>query len=139
MNLTRRDLQNIARNRLREARLLLRNGLWDGAYYLAGLGVECGLKACIARQTRRHDFPDKQIVSESYSHDLTKLMKLAGLETALNREGAAHPTFGNNWNVVKDWKVESRYAIVPPQTARDMYSAVAGKPHGVMTWIRRSW
>jgi len=136
---TRTDLQNLARRRLREARLLLQNGLYDGAYYLFGLAIECAIKSCIARRTRRHDFPDKQVVSESHTHDLTKLMKIAGLEPALLLESAAHPLFATNWNVVKDWKVETRYLIVGQQKASDMRSAVVGKPHGVMSWIRRNW
>jgi HEPN domain-containing protein len=45
--------------RLKEANVLLRLGLSDGAYYLAGYAVECALKACIAKGTRRYEFPDK--------------------------------------------------------------------------------
>jgi HEPN domain-containing protein len=137
--LTRRNLQQLARKRLREARLLLQAQEYDGAYYLAGLGIECALKACIARGTRRHDFPSKQVVIESYSHELTRLMKVAGLENTFNQESNAHAAFANNWNVVKDWRVESRYTTVAPQTARDMYSAVVSRSHGVMPWIRRNW
>jgi len=39
---------------------LLRLGLFDGAYYLAGYAVECALKACIAKGTQRFEFPDKR-------------------------------------------------------------------------------
>src|SRR3712207_6924003 len=53
--------------RLAEARALLDAGFPDGAYYLAGYGVECGLKACIARQTRQHDFPPR---SEEHTSEL---------------------------------------------------------------------
>jgi hypothetical protein len=46
---------------------------------LAGYSVECGLKACVAKQIREHDFPDRQFVLDSYTHDLNRLIGLAGL------------------------------------------------------------
>jgi hypothetical protein len=47
----------------------------DGAYYLAGYAVECALKACIAKETKRYEFPDKKRVDSSYSHNLDLLVK----------------------------------------------------------------
>jgi HEPN domain-containing protein len=58
----RKDLQALSNVRLKEAKALLGAGLWDGAYYLAGYAVECALKACIAKQTQRYEFPDKKRV-----------------------------------------------------------------------------
>lgn len=57
MGVDRRDLHVLSRIRLKEAKALLDAGLYDGAYYLAGYAVECGLKACIAKKTKRHEFP----------------------------------------------------------------------------------
>lgn len=68
--------------RLKGAAALLKLGLFDGAYYLAGYAVECGLKACIAKRTRRYEFPDKKRVDSSYSHKLVELIRVAGLEDA---------------------------------------------------------
>jgi hypothetical protein len=75
----RRDLQFLARSRLTEARALLSASHPDGAYYLAGYAVECGLKACIARRTERHEFPDKRTVDASHTHNLRDLVKVANL------------------------------------------------------------
>jgi HEPN domain-containing protein len=72
----RKDLQFLARTRLAEAKTLLGAGLPDGAYYLAGYAVECGLKACIARGTQRHEFPDKKSVDASHTHNLRDLIKV---------------------------------------------------------------
>ena len=83
--MNRDDFQELARTRLREARTLLRTGNYGGAYYLSGYVIERGLKACIAKKTRRYDFPDKNLVAESYTHNPTKLMKVAGLEPDFNR------------------------------------------------------
>jgi HEPN domain-containing protein len=82
--MTRLEFQRLTRLRLRDARVLLTAGNNEGAYYLIGLGVECALKAAIARKTNRHEFPPKPtIVSGMYVHDLNKLLVAAGLETAL--------------------------------------------------------
>jgi HEPN domain-containing protein len=68
--MNRTDLQEIAEIRLRESKALLAAGLFDGTYYLAGYAVECALKACIAKRTQEHDFPDKKLVNDSHTHDL---------------------------------------------------------------------
>lgn len=52
MAMFRKDFQDLAMVRVREAEMLLAAGLFDGAYYLAGLAVECALKACIAKATQ---------------------------------------------------------------------------------------
>jgi hypothetical protein len=65
----RKDLRALSRVRLSEARALLKAELPDGAYYLAGYAVECALKACIAKETQRYEFPDKKRVNSSHTHD----------------------------------------------------------------------
>jgi len=66
--MNRLTLQRLSRLRLKEARVLLREGMYPGAYYMAGYVVECALKACIAKQTSRHDFPDKQRAFDCHTH-----------------------------------------------------------------------
>ena len=66
----RKHLQALSGIRIREARALAKLGMNDGAYYLAGYCVECALKACIAKATLRHEFPDKKRVDLSYTHNL---------------------------------------------------------------------
>jgi hypothetical protein len=61
----RRELKNLATIRLKEVEVLLKNRQYLGAYYLSGYIIECGLKACIAKQTRKFDFPDKKTVMDS--------------------------------------------------------------------------
>jgi len=76
----RKDLRSLSRVRLLEARALLKAGLPDGAYYLAGYAVECALKACIAKETKRYEFPEKRRVNASHTHDLADLLKVAELQ-----------------------------------------------------------
>ena len=58
--MTRNDFQRLALLRVKESRALLQRGFYKGAYYLSGYAVECALKACIAKKTQRHEFPDKE-------------------------------------------------------------------------------
>jgi hypothetical protein len=134
---TRNDLRRLSWIRLKEARILLHNECWDGAYYLSGYAVECALKACIAKRTRRHEFPDKQVVLDSYSHNLTSLTKTAGLDWS--GQIASDPLFAVNWATVKDWEETSRYRTNSRTKARDLYRAVAARNHGVMRWVRQHW
>jgi len=137
--MTRRDFQRLTRLRLNDARTLLRNGNNEGAYYLTGLAVECALKAAIARKTRRYDFPPepKFLRDGVYVHDLNKLLVAAGLDKALDASAATNAQLKQNWIVVKDWAVESRY-IVAGLSAQALYRAAAGR-NGVLGWLRQHW
>lgn len=136
----RSELQTLARLRLREAKQLLDAGKYCGAYHFTGMAVECAIKACIAKQTQRYEFPDKNRANECFSHDPSKLVKLAGLDQRLKTECTAEPQFDKNWGVVKDWKVDSRYDHSISKTkARAIYSAVVSRRHGVLRWLRQYW
>jgi HEPN domain-containing protein len=134
----RNDLQELSRTRIRESRLLLKAGQYGGAYYLAGYAAECALKACIARLTRRHDFPDKKTVDSSYTHNLEALVRVAGLDLALIRMRSADARFDLNWSVVKDWSESSRYELTDRQSAESLVAALGGS-HGVLRWLREYW
>lgn len=140
MNLVdRKELQDLAKIRLREATALLGLGLFDGAFYLAGYAVECGLKACIAKGTRRGEFPDKKKVESSHSHNLLQLIKVAGLEEACELHAGRSPDFRSNWDYVQSWSEQSRYRRHPPESARALVDAVSDRRHGVIGWIKRQW
>lgn len=138
--MNRTELQQLAKVRLAEARLLLRERQFDGAYYLAGYVVECALKACIAKQVRRHDFPDKRVVNDSYTHDLEKLVRVAGLSIHLQTESTTSPQFAIYWAIVRDWSEESRYSSgVAGVQAEDMVQAVSARQYGVLRWLKKFW
>ena len=137
--MTRNDFRNLTRSRLRDVRILLRNGRFDAAYYVLGIAVECGLKACIARRTNRYDFPDKDLANQSYTHELTKLVRAAGLDRALDTALAADAVLNANWLTVKDWSIDSRYVLSGRTKAVALNSAVNQRGHGVMPWIRLHW
>ncbi len=134
----RRDFKILAELRSEEARILLGKGKLQGAYYLAGYAVECALKACIAKKTKRSEFPAKaEYIRKLYTHELDKLLSLAGLDAQLNKDMGANKVFEANWSTVKDWTEESRYRT-SGLNGKDMYNAVAG-PDGVLPWIRLRW
>jgi len=136
--LYRRDFKTLADLRAEEAGVLLAAGKQQGAYYLAGYAVECALKACIAKKTKRFQYPPKvEHVRELYSHRLNTLVNVAGLDADLQKELKANPAFGKNWSTVKDWTEESRYKSGGLK-GRDMYEAVAGAD-GVLAWIKQRW
>ena len=137
--MTRRELRELALIRLKEARVLLRNGYYDGAYYLSGYCIECALKACVAKRTRRYEFPDKKTADASHTHKLSELIRVAQMEDAHIEEVGQDVVFGANWNIVKEWSEQSRYKKHLPKSAEDILSAVADRRHGVLRWIKQRW
>jgi len=137
--MNRDNFKELATAHLRAAKVLLDAGHHSDSYHLAGLSIECALKACIAKLTRRHDFPDPGFAKDCFSHDLAKLRKLAGLEARFSTDVATDPALRVNWAIVKDWSVDSRYEVKSQREAYDLYSAVHRQKTGVMRWIRRYW
>lgn len=110
-----------------------------GAYYLAGYAVECALKACIARGFRAEEWPEKGFVVECHTHEILKLVRLAGLEAARTAGVIANPNLGTNWNVVKDWSERSRYERHSLIKAQRIHDAVTHAADGVLPWIKLYW
>jgi HEPN domain-containing protein len=135
----RSDLKSVAEIRLREAKALLNKRYYDGAYYLTGYSVECALKSCIAKKTKRYDFPDRRIVVDSYTHDLSQLVKVAGLQETLRLKMQRDGDFEVNWAIVKDWTEGSRYERHDVAAAKSIYIAVSDESHGVLRWLKRHW
>jgi hypothetical protein len=143
--MNRNDLQRLAELRLSEAKVLLAADLPEGAYYLAGYSVECALKACIARRTQQHDFPDKKLVDKSYTHDLEKLVDAAGLSDLLKNDIARNDELDLDWETVREWSEQSRYDLFEGEptggwvVAKMLIDAVESETGGVLRWIKLSW
>ena len=113
--MNRAELQSLADIRVADAKVLLDAGRYQGAYYLLGYAVECALKACVAKQIREHDFPDRKLIQESYTHDLGRLLAISGLKAQFDARVAADSAFEVNW------------------------SAVTDNAHGILTWLKTLW
>lgn len=123
-----------------DAKLLFDASRFPGAYYLVGYSVECALKACIAKQIQAHDFPDKKVVQNSYTHDLQQLLSLSGVKHLFDANVKVNKAFEVNWTTVKDWTEESRYDNSITQIrAKDLLNAVTDQTSGVLTWLKTVW
>jgi len=118
---------------------LLKAGLPDGAYYLAGYAVECALKACIAKETQRYEFPEKKRVNASHTHDLEELVRVADLQTALRTATKSDPLLLKYWDIVESWSEQSRYGKHSAESAPALIEAIGDRSHGVIKWVKRYW
>jgi hypothetical protein len=134
---TRSDFQLLADKRIKEARILLAAGEPDGAYYLGGYAVECGLKACIIKKLKAsEEWQDRNFSEQCYKHELVVLLKLADLEAPMS----SVPGVLRKWALVKDWRETSRYEH--GKTAADVTTfldAIDDPADGVLTWIKGLW
>lgn len=138
--MNRNDLQALSRMRQREAKVLLDAGNYAGSYYLMGYAIECAVKAAIAKQTKRYDFPDKKHANDSFSHDLKALLQVASLWHDFDTAMKATPSLALNWAVVKDWNERSRYMTDTTQRqAVDLHSACTARTHGILSWLKQYW
>jgi len=138
--MNRTDLQRLANLRLSEARTLFQAGAFEGAYYLAGYAIECALKACIAKQIREFDFPERRLIERSYTHNLTQLLEVSGVKAQFEEATAASEALRVSWSIVKDWTEASRYIIgTTEKSAQDMLAAVGDDSTGVLTWLKKHW
>jgi HEPN domain-containing protein len=135
----RAELQWLAKERISDAKVLLAARHWSAAYYLAGYAVECALKACIAKLMKSEEFPDKTFAEKCWTHDLTKLLVLAGLNADLDAALLTDPDLRDNWDTVKGWNESSRYARMTKADAEDLYEAIAERKHGVFSWLKLRW
>jgi HEPN domain-containing protein len=137
--MNRIDFQEIAELRLRESKALLAAGIPEGAYYLAGYAVECALKACIAKRTQEHDFPDKDS-RKWFIHDLEDLLGFARLKIELDSAMKLNPALKTNWTIVRNWSEESRYEKKKSvQEATDLLKAIENQQAELLPWVRLHW
>ena len=137
--MNRIEFQEIAELRLKESRALLDAGFPEGAYYLSGYAVECALKACIAKRTREHDFPEKKLVIDSHTHDLAKLLQLAELKIDLDTSMQGNPALKSSWDAIQNWSETSRYQKRSAQEASDLLQAIDDQAGGLLPWIVLRW
>jgi len=133
------DLQALAQAKIDDAVTLLMGGRFSNAFYLAGYSLEFALKACIAKQFSSDDIPDFKFVKDIYTHDLSALVKLAGLKALLDQETKSNTDFGANWGIVSEWSEKSRYESNTAGDAQILITAITDPKHGVLSWIKKHW
>jgi HEPN domain-containing protein len=115
--LTRTNLWETARARLRDAEVLLLSERFDGAVYVCGYAVEIALKEKICRTlgwpsfpSTRREFSDLQSFK---THDLDVLLHLSGVEPTIKE------SMLGQWSIVRNWDPEARYSPIGSVTAAD--------------------
>ncbi|HEC83818.1 MAG: DNA-binding protein [Candidatus Parabeggiatoa sp. nov. 2] len=135
--MNRNDFQQLADIRVKEAKVLLDNQCFDGAYYLLGYAVECALKSCISKQFKEPDFPDLQTVRDCYTHSFPKLLRVAALEQNMQNDWRTLPKLQSNWITVTEWSEQARYQHnITQVTAQELYDAVTENQTGVLSWLK---
>lgn len=134
------DLEALVDVRVKEAKLLLGNKCYEGAYYLLGYALECAIKACIAKQVREYDFPDKQLANASYTHKLGDLLGVAGLKQKLQEKEKTDEDFKLNWAVANRWSEDARYEhTIEEATVKDFFEAITNNRSGILIWVKSWW
>ncbi len=138
--MNKNNLEALVDVRVKEAKLLLDHKCYEGAYYLLGYALECAIKACIARQVKEHDFPDKNLANACYTHKLGDLLGVAGLKQKLLEKEKYDEDFKLNWSVAKDWSEDIRYEHTIEETmAKDFFEAIMDNKSGILVWIKSWW
>jgi hypothetical protein len=123
--ITRAELRQLAKTRLKESKTLFNAKQYDTATYLCGYAVELALKARICKTLKWSEFPPNGKEFKCFhsfkTHDLEVLLILSGIGEKIIGH---YPT---EWSIVSRWNPENRYKILgseTKQTALDMINAV---------------
>lgn len=106
---------------------------------MVGYAVECGFKACIAKRTNLHDFPDKEFAAKIFTHNIESLVKSAALESERIKFFGVDIQLFENWKVITEWGEGSRYRFHTELKARRIVTAVTHPTRGVLPWIMGHW
>jgi HEPN domain-containing protein len=124
--LVTKQLLEIARARILDAKILLEAKRFHGAMYLCGYAVEVRLKWRICKTLGWKEFPEKdgefKGLGTFKTHDLDVLLRLSGTEALVKRRYFAE------WSQVAQWDPEVRYKPIGTATkpdAQQMFTAAS--------------
>lgn len=141
--MNRAHWRQLAEERVLDAEALLKASRWAAAYHLVGYAVEAVLKSCVLAYIENDNagviFQERRFSDNCWTHDLTELVRLAGLRETLELAKAADRQLGINWIYVTQWKEISRYQPATEFDAHRLYQAVTAPHDGVLPWIKNRW
>ena len=100
--------QAVARIRLKDADVLLREQRFEGALYPAGYAIECILKWGVTRRRNVLRLPE-----ELETHDWDRLLSATGLKPYLESEPTMHTVYSD---LAERWGPELRYLAKLPKS-----------------------
>jgi len=84
-------------------------------------------------------FREKEYSKQCWTHDIEKLVALAGLKGQRDADIAVNAVLDDNWLIVRDWTEVARYETATQPKAENFYQAVTDTANGVLPWIRNHW
>lgn len=135
---SKRQFQQLAEMHAEDARMLLGAHRHTNAVHLAGVALECSLKALICDHFLDGVLPDRKIVDRAHSHQLDDLMGLSGIKGPLQVRLGQDADFEVRWSLVRAWSISTRYETISRPEATEFVSAAVGE-EGMLAWIKTFW
>lgn len=138
---THQELRDLAKLRLREARCLFDNELYDGCVYLCGYVLELALKARICKVLGLKEYPPpsapKSFGALFKTHEFDALKVLARIDEDMARD----PRLFAKWSLATHWTPQIRYEMkgYGATEAEDMLESLTAPQVGVLTWLKKRW
>lgn len=147
------EIKEIAWKRLEEAKVLYRNKMYDGAFYLAGYSVELMLKAKICENwgiDNLFNFDEKDFGSKKYNenisiirrfvgtHSLPILLIISGLKLKFDNEKANNKILLKaNSLIIEKWSEQVRYLPNGNSNSNEVKNLIDLLKHkkGLLKWI----
>lgn len=147
------EIRKLARQRLQEAEILYRNGMADGAFYLAGYSVELTFKARICEKLCVPNLFDEtdantnsirgvgEVRKALKTHNLFILLIFSGLKNRFDADKAVNKDLAKiNSMLFNAWDENARYkpcGYMQNQDVEKLISLLSG-PNGMLTWIEQN-
>jgi hypothetical protein len=147
------EIKKLASQRLRETEILYKNGMSDGAFYLAGYSVELTLKAKICEKLGIPNLFDEtnadvnsikgisEVRKPLKTHNLFTLLIFSGLKNKFDNGKAISKEFTLvNALLFNAWNENARYkpcGYVLDADVEKLITLLSGE-NGILTWIENN-
>lgn len=146
------EIEQLAYQRLAEAKILCKEGMYNAAFYFSGYSIELMFKAKICAhfsvpnlfQSRESglsaDKEVRELANFCRTHDLRKLLLLSGLKKLYLDEKASNLILEYGLGAfIAQWSVEIRYVLEPLITQRAVETVLdymEDEANGILQWIK---
>lgn len=147
------EIKDLARQRIQEAEILYKSGMYDGAFYLAGYSVELMLKAKICERLGIPNlFDDKDMSVNSIkgigeirktlkTHNLFTLLIFSGLKVQFDIDKANNIDLAKaNSLLFNAWDENARYKPCGHMLNIDVQKLInlLSGSNGIISWIEKN-
>ena len=147
------EIRKLAKQRLQEAEVLYKNGMCDGAFYLAGYSVELTLKAKICERLGIPNlFDELDVTANSIkgigeirktlkTHNLFTLLIFSGLKVKFDNDKATNKELAKyNSLLFNAWDENARYKPCGHMLDKDVEKLInlLSGANGILTWIEQN-